>query len=160
MSGPPNVGSGELSRIARKKSPNAPKWRNIEAKLRPRTGLAVWRRTFNMGNISTLPDWARNRHCSSPELGVLGILLGPLVVSLVDGRRFKSSRPARSALETLFLPVPPEVRLREPQRVLPCGARRSPVTLEKRQAYQRLRKPPAPAPPRSVFGRASLMFSA
>src|SRR5438270_6703297 len=29
MSGPPNVGSGELSRIARKKSPSAPKWRNI-----------------------------------------------------------------------------------------------------------------------------------
>src|ERR1700724_3687222 len=55
MSGPPNVGSGELSRIARKKSPNAPKWRNIEAKLRKRTGLAVWRRMFNMGNISTLP---------------------------------------------------------------------------------------------------------
>jgi hypothetical protein len=27
-------------------------------------------------------------------------------------------------------------------------------------AYQRLRKPPPPAPPRSVFGRASLMFSA
>jgi hypothetical protein len=56
MSGPPNVGSGELSRIARKKSPNAPKWRNIEAKLRPRADLAVWRRTFNLGNISTLPD--------------------------------------------------------------------------------------------------------
>src|ERR1039458_2648631 len=30
MSGPPNVGRGELSRIARKRSPSAPKWRNIE----------------------------------------------------------------------------------------------------------------------------------
>jgi len=35
MSGPPNVGRGELSSIARKKSPSAPRWRNIEARLRP-----------------------------------------------------------------------------------------------------------------------------
>jgi hypothetical protein len=35
MSGPPNVGRGELSRIARKKSPSAPKWRNIELRLCP-----------------------------------------------------------------------------------------------------------------------------
>jgi hypothetical protein len=50
------------------KSPNAPKWRNIEAKLRPRTGLAVWKRTFNQGNISTLPDCFWNWYRASPEL--------------------------------------------------------------------------------------------
>src|SRR5579864_4931872 len=65
MSGPPNVGTGELSRIARKKSPNAPKWRNIEAKLRPRAGVAVWKRTFNMGNLTTILDCFRNRHCAT-----------------------------------------------------------------------------------------------
>src|ERR1700681_2871535 len=48
ISGPPNVGKGELSRIARKNSPSAPKWRNIEAMLRPLFGLALWMRTFNM----------------------------------------------------------------------------------------------------------------
>jgi hypothetical protein len=52
MSGPPKVGSGELSRIARKKSPNAPKWRNIEVMLCPLSGLAVWKRTFSIGDGS------------------------------------------------------------------------------------------------------------
>ena len=47
--------------------PNAPKWRNIEAKLRPRADLAVWRRTFNLGNISTLQTVFRNWLCASPE---------------------------------------------------------------------------------------------
>src|SRR5277367_2027602 len=47
MSGPPKVGTGELSRIVRKKSPNAPRWRNTEKTVRPR-GAAVWSRRFNM----------------------------------------------------------------------------------------------------------------
>src|SRR5580693_9112025 len=51
MSGPPNVGSGELSRIARKKSPSAPRWVSIEVKLRPLAGLRVWIRRFSMGDI-------------------------------------------------------------------------------------------------------------
>jgi hypothetical protein len=46
MSGPPKVGTGELSRIARKKSPRAPKWRNVERNERRR--FAFWSRTFNM----------------------------------------------------------------------------------------------------------------
>src|SRR5207253_8139914 len=54
MSGPPNVGSGELSRIARKKSPSAPKWRNIEVTPCPRFRLAFWMKTFNMGAIYQL----------------------------------------------------------------------------------------------------------
>jgi hypothetical protein len=41
MSGPAKVGRGELSRIARKKSPNAPKWRKVEVRLRPRAGVAL-----------------------------------------------------------------------------------------------------------------------
>jgi hypothetical protein len=52
ISGPPNVGIGELSRIARKKSPKAPKWLNIEVKLRPRT---VWMKAINNGNIAISP---------------------------------------------------------------------------------------------------------
>src|SRR5438445_4582769 len=54
MSGPPNVGSEELSRIARKKSPSAPKWRNIEVTPCPRFRLAFWMKTFNMGAIYQL----------------------------------------------------------------------------------------------------------
>src|SRR5580692_8276474 len=46
MSGPPKVGTGELSRIVRKKSPNAPRWRNIEKNERPR--FAFWSRRFNI----------------------------------------------------------------------------------------------------------------
>src|SRR5438552_18426303 len=54
MSGPPNVGRGELSRIARKKSPSAPKWRNIEVTPCPRFRLAFWMKAFNMGAIYQL----------------------------------------------------------------------------------------------------------
>jgi hypothetical protein len=42
------VGNGELSRIVRKKSPNAPKWPNIEVTLCPRGGMASWMKAFNM----------------------------------------------------------------------------------------------------------------
>ena len=49
MSGPPKVGMGELSRMARKKSPRAPRWRRVAAKVRDegrlwteRTGAACW----------------------------------------------------------------------------------------------------------------------
>src|SRR5580692_8444990 len=34
MSGPPKVGMGELSRMARKKRPAAPRWRRVDVKLR------------------------------------------------------------------------------------------------------------------------------
>jgi hypothetical protein len=46
ISGPPKVGTGELSRIVRKKSPNAPRWRNIERHERPR--FAFWSRIFKI----------------------------------------------------------------------------------------------------------------
>jgi hypothetical protein len=36
-----------LSRMARKKSPAAPKWRNTEVTLRARGTLGVWKSTFN-----------------------------------------------------------------------------------------------------------------
>jgi hypothetical protein len=51
MSGPPNVGSGELSRMARKKSPNAPKWRNIEV---TPCAVAFGMKMFNMSAIYQL----------------------------------------------------------------------------------------------------------
>ena len=57
MSGPPNVGSGELSTMAREKSPNAPKWRNIEVKPSPRPGVAPWRKMFNTNPLYQL-CWA------------------------------------------------------------------------------------------------------
>src|SRR5580698_9326665 len=47
ISGPPKVGTGELSRIARKKSPNAPKWRNMEKIECPR--FELWRTTLSIG---------------------------------------------------------------------------------------------------------------
>src|ERR1035437_4180790 len=68
MSGPPNVGSGVLSRIARKNSPSTPKWRNIEAKLCPRFGGAFWIKTFSMGNKLISLDCFRNWHCAFLEL--------------------------------------------------------------------------------------------
>src|ERR1700679_1414177 len=54
MSGPPNVGSGELSRMARKKRPNAPKWRNIEVTPWPRRGVAPWKKMFNTNPLYQL----------------------------------------------------------------------------------------------------------
>jgi hypothetical protein len=57
MSGPPNVGSGELSTMAREKSPNAPKWRNIEVKPWPQRGVACWRKMFNTNPLYQL-CWA------------------------------------------------------------------------------------------------------
>src|ERR1035437_6809280 len=54
MSGPPNVGSGELATMAREKSPNAPKWRNIEVKPWPRRGVASWRKMFNTNSLYQL----------------------------------------------------------------------------------------------------------
>ena len=57
MSGPPNVGSGELSTMAREKSPNAPKWWNIEVKPWPRRGVACWRKMFNTNPLYQL-CWA------------------------------------------------------------------------------------------------------
>jgi len=47
-SGPPNVGREELSIIARKKSPNAPRWPNIEGMPCPRGGVALWIKTMNV----------------------------------------------------------------------------------------------------------------
>jgi len=54
MSGPPNVGSGELSTMAREKSPNAPKWWNIEVTPWPRRGVASWRKMFNTNSLYQL----------------------------------------------------------------------------------------------------------
>src|SRR5665213_3731080 len=45
IAGPPKVGTGQLSRIARKKSPRAPRCRNTERNERPRP--VFWRITFN-----------------------------------------------------------------------------------------------------------------
>jgi len=66
MSGPPNVGRGELSTIARKKSPSAPKRRNIEVTPCPRRGRVFWMTNFNMSTISTLLD------CFSPGFLFVG----------------------------------------------------------------------------------------
>src|ERR1017187_3288121 len=54
MSGPPNVGSGELSTMARENSPNAPKWRNIEVTPWPQRGVASWRKMFNTNSLYQL----------------------------------------------------------------------------------------------------------
>src|SRR5437667_3239623 len=62
MSGPPNVGRGELSRIARKKSPSAPKWRNIEVTPCPRFRLAFW-----MKRIAIKPESGVRSDVSYPE---------------------------------------------------------------------------------------------
>src|SRR5580700_7813852 len=48
ISGPPKVGTGELSRIVRKNSPSAPRWRNLDRTECPR--VAFWSRTFSMGH--------------------------------------------------------------------------------------------------------------
>jgi hypothetical protein len=48
ISGPPNVGSGELSRMARKNSPNAPRCRKNLVVL-PRR-LAAWTKSKNIWN--------------------------------------------------------------------------------------------------------------
>jgi hypothetical protein len=49
--------SGELSTMASKKSPHAPKWRNIEVKPWPRRGVACWRKMFDTNPLYPL-CWA------------------------------------------------------------------------------------------------------
>jgi hypothetical protein len=58
ISGPPKVGTGELSRMVRKNSPSAPRWRNVERNERP--GFAFWSRVLNMAIVEIrLPQFSR-----------------------------------------------------------------------------------------------------
>ncbi len=73
ISGPPNVGSGELSKMARKKSPNAPKWRNIDVTLCPPCGMPFWTKMFNTNSIYQLrrrlfPEQSPLSRTNAPEI--------------------------------------------------------------------------------------------
>jgi len=59
--GTAKVGRGELSRIARKKSPSAPKWRNIEV-----TPCPFWMKAFNMSATYQLCETILRTAFSAP----------------------------------------------------------------------------------------------
>src|ERR1017187_9016563 len=97
MSGPPNVGSGELSTMAREKSPNAPKWRNIEVKPWPRRGVACWRKMFNTNPLFQL-CWA-----------AFGAVVPPLAVIPCDSQSDCELKKAPS-IEQQERPLPQNSR--------------------------------------------------
>ena len=82
MSGPPNVGSGELSTMAREKSPNAPKWWNIEVTPWPQRGVASWRKMFNTNSLYQL-RWT----AFGEQPFLLSQLCPPILRAIVSGRK-------------------------------------------------------------------------
>src|SRR5580658_228581 len=61
MSGPLNVGMGELSRMAMKKRPSAPRWRRVEAKVRGTGRFFIGARRFSMFEICPCSQYIKER---------------------------------------------------------------------------------------------------